>query len=142
MANIGERFFDDRVVPVNFMDSGGGPNQKKVAAMFHLLMDKEEVDLVITSRFGGISSCDVFIRGLVEALRARRADGRRVVPVHGRMVGTDLASARAFLDEAKAKTPEDLEGMEIVVGNRHIMADVIQQGIQSAFAARSQSVGE
>lgn len=141
VANIGERFFDGRVVPVNFMDSGGGPTIPKVAEMFHLLMDKEIVDLVITSRFGGISSCDVFIRGLVAALRDRHADGRRIVPVHGRMVGTELAKARAFLDAAKVETPAPLADMEIVVGNRHIMADVIKEGVAKAFAARNEKVG-
>lgn len=39
VANVGDRFFDGCVVPVNFMDSGGGPAQKTVAEMFHLLMD-------------------------------------------------------------------------------------------------------
>ncbi|MCD6115889.1 acetate--CoA ligase family protein, partial [bacterium] len=55
VANVGERFFNGKVVPVNFMDSGGGPSLDKVAEMFHLLMDYEIVDLIITSRFGGIS---------------------------------------------------------------------------------------
>jgi succinyl-CoA synthetase beta subunit len=136
-ANIGERFFDGRVVPVNFMDSGGGPTLERVAEMFHLLMDKETVDLVVTSRFGGISSCDVFIRGLIQCLRDRHSDGRRVLPVHGRMVGTDLPSARAFLEAAKQETPEELEGLEIVVGNRMIMADVIKEGLTRAFEVRA-----
>jgi len=135
-ANVGERFFDGRVVPVNFMDSGGGPSRDKVAEMFHLLMDYPLVDLIITSRFGGISSCDIFIRGLVQALRERHADGRRMIPVHGRMVGTDLPNARTFLERAKAETPEPLVDMQIVVGNQHIMADVIRKGIGAAFAAR------
>jgi succinyl-CoA synthetase beta subunit len=136
VANIGERFFDGKVVPVNFMDSGGGPGLKKVAEMFHLLMDKEVVDLIVTSRFGGISSCDVFIRGLIKCLRERRADGRRVLPIHGRMVGTDLPGAKAFLEAAKAETPEDLKDMEITVGNQKIMAEVIREGVAAAFAGR------
>ncbi len=136
VANIGARFFDDRVVPVNFMDSGGGPTQKAVAEMFGLLMDYEIVDLVITSRFGGISSCDVFIRGLVECLRRRHTERKRVVPVFGRMVGTDLPSARDFLERARRETPKELEDMHITVGNRKIMADVISEGIRAAFEVR------
>ncbi|MHC4860838.1 MAG: ATP-grasp domain-containing protein [Planctomycetota bacterium] len=139
-ANIGERFFGGRVVPVNFMDSGGGPTLERVAEMFHLLMDKEIVDLVVTSRFGGISSCDVFIRGLVECLRERHADGRRVLPVHGRMVGTDLPGARAFLEAARQETPEPLAQLEIVVGNQMIMADVIKAGVAVAFESRGWEV--
>lgn len=133
VTNIGDRFFGGRVVPVNFMDSGGGPTVGMVAEMFHLLMDNDVVDIVITSRFGGISSCDVFIRGLISCLRERRAAGRRVVPVFGRMVGTDLPSAREFLERARQETPEELADLHITVGNRTIMAEVIREGIRSAF---------
>ena len=133
VGNVGDRFFGGRVVPVNFMDSGGGPTVAMVAEMFDLLFDYEPVDLVITSRFGGISSCDVFIRGLVGCLRERRRAGKRVVPVVGRMVGTDLPSAREFLERAKRETPAELEDMHITVGNRKIMAEVIREGIRRAF---------
>lgn len=133
VGNVGDRFFGGRVVPVNFMDSGGGPTVAMVSEMFALLFDDASVDLVITSRFGGISSCDVFIRGLVACLRARRQEGKRVVPVFGRMVGTDLPSAREFLERAKRETPAELEDMNITVGNRKIMAEVIREGIRCAF---------
>jgi succinyl-CoA synthetase beta subunit len=131
VANIGKRFFEDRVVPVNFMDSGGGPSQRQVAQMFHLLMDYDKVDLIITSRFGGISSCDIFIRGLVDALRERQTQGKRMVPVYGRMVGTDLPSAREYLEKARAETPGALQESTIIVGNQRIMADVIRDGISA-----------
>ena len=133
VANIGDRFFGGRVVPVNFMDSGGGPTVGMVSEMFNLLLDNEIVDLVLTSRFGGISSCDVFIRGLVGCLRDRLKRRARVVPVIGRMVGTDLPSARDFLERAVRETPEELTDMHITVGNQKIMADVIREGIRYAF---------
>ncbi|MGZ5499393.1 MAG: hypothetical protein ACXWHI_11775, partial [Candidatus Aminicenantales bacterium] len=81
----------------------------------------------------GISSCDVVIRGLIRCLRERRAAGRRVVPVFGRMVGTDLPSAREFLERARQETPKELADLHITVGNRTIMAEVIREGIRSAF---------
>ncbi len=140
VANIGDRFFGGRVIPVNFMDSGGGPTLERVAEMFHLLMDYEIVDLIITSRFGGISSCDTFIRGLVKCLRDRKKEGRRIVPVYGRMVGTDLPSAHEFLEKAKRETPDDLKEMEIIVGNKIIIAEVIRQAIQKAFEMKGWSV--
>ncbi|MBN2056172.1 acetate--CoA ligase family protein [bacterium] len=136
VANIGRRYFDGKAVPVNFMDSGGGPPEWRVAEMFHLLMDYELVDIVITSRFGGISSCDVFIRGLIRCLRERYAAGRRLVPVHGRMVGTDLPSAREYLVKACAETPEPLADLHIVVGNQMIMAEVIREGLAKGFARK------
>lgn len=133
VANVGDRFFGGRVVPVNFMDSGGGPTVGMVAEMFNLLLDNEVVDLVITSRFGGISSCDIFIRGLVGCLRERWRTRQRLVPVIGRMVGTDLPSARDFLERAKRETPEELKDLRITVGNQKIMAEVIREGIGYAF---------
>jgi len=136
VATIGSRYFHDRVVPVNFMDSGGGPPQNRVAEMFHLLMDYPVVDLIVTSRFGGISSCDIFIRGMVQAVKERYETGKRMVPIFGRMVGTDLPSARAFLEKAKAENPEALKQVTIYVGNQKIMADVIREGIQKAFESR------
>ncbi len=136
VATIGNRFFHDRVVPVNFMDSGGGPPQNRVAEMFHLLMDYPIVDLIVTSRFGGISSCDIFIRGMVQAVKERYETGKRMVPIFGRMVGTDLPNARTFLERAKTENPEALRQVTIYVGNQQIMADVIREGIQKAFESK------
>jgi len=39
VVNIGKKYFDGKIVPINFMDSGGGPTLSTVAEMFHLLMD-------------------------------------------------------------------------------------------------------
>lgn len=138
VVNIGNRFFDGKVVPINFMDSGGGPPQNRVAQMFHILMDYPLTDIIITSRFGGISSCDVFIRGLIQALRERYRDNQRLIPVYGRMVGTDLPSAKSYLEKAKAETPEALQMMEIVVGNEKIMADVIKEGIRRGIELKKE----
>lgn len=136
VANVGRKYFQGKVVPVNFMDSGGGPPQGRVAEMFHLLMDYRIVDIIITSRFGGISSCDVFIRGLVQCLEERHERKERVLPVYGRMVGTDLPSAHAFLEKAKRERPEILKSLEIIVGNQKIMADVIKDGLEKGFETK------
>jgi succinyl-CoA synthetase beta subunit len=142
VSNVGDRYFEGKVVPLNFMDSGGGPSRKGVAEMFSLLMDHPLVDLIVTSRFGGISSCDTFIRGLCDCLRERARTGRRVVPVHGRMVGTDLAAARAFLEVAYRETPEALASLEMVVGNQKIMFDVIHDGIQKYVQKQAEKQAE
>jgi succinyl-CoA synthetase beta subunit len=136
VATIGKRYFNDQVVPVNFMDSGGGPTQNRVAEMFHLLMDYPTVDLIVTSRFGGISSCDIFIRGMVQAVKERYESGKRMVPIFGRMVGTDLPSARTFLEKAKAEDSDAMKNVTIYVGNQKIMADVIREGIKKAFESK------
>ncbi|UCG89662.1 MAG: acetate--CoA ligase family protein [Candidatus Heimdallarchaeota archaeon] len=139
VVNIGKKFFDNKVVPINFMDSGGGPPQNRVAQMFHLLMDYPLTDIIITSRFGGISSCDVFIRGLIQALRERHRNNQRIIPVYGRMVGTDLPSAKNYLEKAKQESPEALQLMEIVVGNEKIMADVIKEGVRRGFEIKKEA---
>jgi len=136
VATIGKRYFNDQVIPVNFMDSGGGPTQNRVAEMFHLLMDYSTVDLIVTSRFGGISSCDIFIRGMIQAVKERYEGGKRMIPIFGRMVGTDLPSARTFLEKAKAENPDALKNVTIYVGNQKIMADVIREGIEKAFESK------
>jgi succinyl-CoA synthetase beta subunit len=118
------------------MDSGGGPTQNRVAEMFHLLMDYPVVDLIITSRFGGISSCDIFIRGLIKAVVERHEKRLRMVPIYGRMVGTDLPSARTFLEKEKHEHADALKDVHIVIGNQRIMADVIREGIQKTFESK------
>jgi len=136
VATIGKKYFEDRVIPVNFMDSGGGPPQNRVAEMFHLLMDNPIVDIIITSRFGGISSCDIFIRGMVQALKERYENRKRMVPIFGRMVGTDLPNARTYLEKAKTENPDAMKDVTIYVGNQKIMADVIREGIEKTFKSR------
>jgi succinyl-CoA synthetase beta subunit len=132
-VSIGKRYFKGKVVPVNFMDSGGGPSIDKVSAMFSLLMEYDAVDIIITSRFGGISSCDVFIRGLVKCLRERYEKGLPLKPVFGRMVGTDLPSAKAFLEKALKETPDALKNLDMMVGNHEIFAEVMRKAIKKGF---------
>jgi succinyl-CoA synthetase beta subunit len=104
-------------------------------------MDYPLTDIIITSRFGGISSCDVFIRGLIQALRERYNNKQRMIPVYGRMVGTDLPSAKSYLEKAKNETPKALELMQIEVGNEKIMADIIKDGIRRGFELKKEASG-
>ena len=101
--------------------------------MLQLLMEHPLTDMIITSRFGGISSCDIFIQGAIMALRDRYLAGKRMIPVYGRMVGTDLSAAAAFLEKAKKDTPKPLKDMHITVGNQKIMADIIKDGLAYGF---------
>ena len=129
VTNIGNEHFGGQPIPINFMDSGGGPTERQVEEMFGLLMDNELCDLIVTSRFGGISSCAVFIKGLVQCLRNRKAEGRRIIPVYGRMVGTDIASADRFLKQAIRVSPEALIKLKMITGNEKTMSEVIQEAI-------------
>ena len=102
-------------------------------------MDYEIIDVIITSRFGGISSCDVFIRGLIQAVQERHEQGKRMVPIYGRMVGTDLPGANTYLTKSKKEMPEILKDVHIIVGNQKIMADTIKDGFTEFFKAKGVS---
>ncbi|MHA1560775.1 MAG: hypothetical protein ACTSPA_01500 [Promethearchaeota archaeon] len=67
------------------------------------------------------------------ALRDRYIAKKRMIPVYGRMVGTDLSAAAAFLEKAKKETPEPLKNLHIVVGNQKIMAEIIKDGLEYGF---------
>ncbi len=68
---------------------------------------------------------------------------RVVFPVYGRMVGTDLPGAIAFLKRAREETPQALEDAEIVGGNQIIMAEVIKEAIKRSLEKkRAQSQGD
>ncbi|OLS23489.1 MAG: Succinyl-CoA ligase [ADP-forming] subunit beta [Candidatus Heimdallarchaeota archaeon LC_3] len=130
VVNVSKKYFPNQtIIPINFMDSGGGPTLQKVAEMFHLLMDGIS-DIIITSRFGGISSCDIFIQGLILSIKERYSLKKRVIPVYGRMVGTDLPSAIVFYEKAKQESPKALKNLHIIVGNQKIMADIIKDGLE------------
>jgi succinyl-CoA synthetase beta subunit len=131
VINIGNKQFpDNKITPINFMDSGGGPTIQRVSEMFHILMDHPLPDIIITSRFGGISSCDIFIRGLILTIKERFSLNKRLIPVYGRMVGTDLPSASVFLEKSKQESPEVLKDLNITVGNQKIMAEIIKDGLE------------
>jgi succinyl-CoA synthetase beta subunit len=131
VINIGNKYFPKvKIVPINFMDSGGGPTLQRVSEMFHILMDHPLPDIIITSRFGGISSCDIFIRGLILTIKERTSLNKRLIPIYGRMVGTDLPSASVFLEKSKQESPEVLKDLNITVGNQKIMADIIKDGLE------------
>jgi hypothetical protein len=70
---------------------------------------------------------------MVQAVKERYETGKRMIPIYGRMVGTDLPSARTFLEKAKAENPDALKNVTIYVGNQKIMADVIREGIKKAY---------
>ena len=56
-----------------------------------------------------------------------------MIPVIGRMVGTDLPSAKKYLEKAIIETPDALTLMQIEVGNERIMADVIKDALKKGF---------
>ncbi len=79
--------------PANFLDVGGGADERKVAAAFELVLSAAGVRAVLVNIFGGIMRCDVIANGVVVA--ARRA--RLAVPLVARLDGTNVEEGRAIL---------------------------------------------
>ncbi|MBI5267017.1 MAG: acetate--CoA ligase family protein [candidate division Zixibacteria bacterium] len=71
--------------PANFMDSGGGPTPERLAQMLVLLDDNPQVKAIFGARFGGISRCDDFARGVVIFLKNHGLSKPMVVRMTGNM---------------------------------------------------------
>jgi succinyl-CoA synthetase beta subunit len=79
--------------PANFLDVGGGADERKVAAAFELVLSDASVRAVLVNIFGGIMRCDVIANGVVAA--ARRVG--LAVPLVVRLEGTNVEEGREIL---------------------------------------------
>ncbi len=90
--------------PANFLDVGGGADEKKVTAAFKILLADPEVKAVLVNIFGGIMKCDVIANGIVAA--ARQVELR--IPLVVRLEGTNVELGKKILAESGlAVTPAD-----------------------------------
>jgi succinyl-CoA synthetase beta subunit len=88
--------------PANFMDSGGGPSPERLAKMLVLLDENPNVKAIFGARFGGISRCDDFARGVLMFLKEHGLSKPMVMRFTGNMWEEGL---RIF-EEAKKESPE------------------------------------
>ncbi|MFQ5710523.1 MAG: succinate--CoA ligase subunit beta [Candidatus Geothermarchaeales archaeon] len=95
--------------PANFMDSGGGPTPERISKMLELLVDNPKVVSIFGARFGGISRCDDFAKGVVMFLRKRGS----TKPMVMRMTGNKWREGMEIFRRAKAENPELFENIEI-----------------------------
>ena len=82
--------------PANFLDVGGGADEKKVTAAFKILLADPDVKGVLVNIFGGIMKCDVIANGIVAA--ARQVSLR--IPLVVRLEGTNVELGRKILAES------------------------------------------
>ncbi len=82
--------------PANFLDVGGGADQKKVAQAFRLLLSDDNVKAIFINVFGGILRCDVFAEGVVAAAKEVGLS----VPLVVRMEGTNVERGKQILKES------------------------------------------
>lgn len=88
--------------PANFMDSGGGPTPERLAQMLVLLDDNPQVKAIFGARFGGISRCDDFAKGVVIFLKSHGLSKPMVV----RMTGNMWEEGLKIFAEAKKENPQ------------------------------------
>lgn len=95
--------------PANFMDSGGGPTPERLAKMLVLLDENPQVKVIFGARFGGISRCDDFAKGVIMFLKEHGLSKPMVM----RMTGNEWQEGVRLFQEAKAANPELFEKIEI-----------------------------
>ena len=91
-------------MPANFLDVGGGADEKKVTAAFKLLLGDPQVKAVLVNIFGGIMKCDVIAAGIIAAAKQVKL----TVPLVVRLEGTNVTEGKALLaSSGLAITPAD-----------------------------------
>lgn len=106
MGNDFIRYFNGK--PANFMDSGGGPSPERIAKMLILLDENPSVKVIFGARFGGISRCDDFAKGVIKFLREHGLSK----PLVMRMTGNMWQEGVRIFEEAKKESPELFEKIE------------------------------
>jgi succinyl-CoA synthetase beta subunit len=82
--------------PANFLDVGGGADEKKVTAAFKIILGDPAVKAVFVNIFGGIAKCDVIANGVVAA--AKQVGLK--VPLVVRLEGTNVDLGKQILRES------------------------------------------
>lgn len=95
--------------PANFMDSGGGPTPERLAQMLVLLDENSNVKAIFGARFGGISRCDDFAKGVVIFLKEHGLSKPMVL----RMTGNMWKQGLEIFEKAKKDNPEIFKNIEI-----------------------------
>jgi len=94
--------------PANFMDSGGGPSPERIARMLILLDENPQVKVIFGARFGGISRCDDFAKGVIIFLKEHGLSKPMVM----RMTGNMWQEGVRIFNEAKKEDPKLFEKIE------------------------------
>jgi succinyl-CoA synthetase beta subunit len=120
--------------PANFMDSGGGPTPERLAKMLELLEDNPNVVAIFGARFGGISRCDDFAKGVVMFLKEKGL----TKPMAMRMTGNMWQEGVRIFEEARKENPELFKKIEIY-GIETPIEHVAKRAIELARAKREQA---
>lgn len=72
--------------PANFLDVGGGANEKQVTEAFKILTGDPQVKAILVNIFGGIMKCDTIAQGVVGAAKTVGLK----IPLVVRLEGTNV----------------------------------------------------
>ena len=90
--------------PANFLDVGGGADEKKVTAAFKIITADPNVKGILVNIFGGIMRCDIIAEGIVAAAKEVSLN----VPLVVRLEGTNVQQGKDILA---------MSGLPIVAAN-------------------------
>ncbi|MGD0626983.1 MAG: ADP-forming succinate--CoA ligase subunit beta [Thermodesulfobacteriota bacterium] len=82
--------------PANFLDTGAGASKEVIRNALALLSADPKVKGILINVFGGITRCDSFAEGIVEAMREKPL----TVPLVVRMEGTNVELGRKILAQS------------------------------------------
>ena len=82
--------------PANFLDVGGGVNEKSVSEAFKIILSDQKVKAILINIFGGIVKCDVVAEGIISAVKEVGVD----IPVIVRLKGNNAHIAQEILTES------------------------------------------
>jgi succinyl-CoA synthetase beta subunit len=117
--------------PANFMDSGGGPTPERLAQMLVLLDENPSVKAIFGARFGGISRCDDFAKGVVMFLKEHGLSKPMVV----RMTGNMWQEGVRIFEEAKQASPDLFKNIEFH-GIETPIEDIAKRAVELAHQTK------
>jgi len=90
--------------PANFLDVGGGADEKMIENGFRILLSDPHVKGIFINIFGGILRCDILARGVEIAAKKLKIK----VPIVVRMEGTNMKEGHKILADS---------GINVIVAN-------------------------
>ena len=100
--------------PANFLDVGGGADQKAVTTAFRIILQSPTVKGIFVNIFGGIMKCDIIANGVIAATKELGLK----VPLVVRLAGTNVELGKKLLAESGLDiTPADTmaDGAKLIV---------------------------
>jgi len=79
--------------PANFLDVGGGANEKQVTEAFKIISSDPKVQAILVNIFGGIMKCDIIAQGIINACKEIGLK----LPLVVRLAGTNVEKGKEIL---------------------------------------------